>query len=481
MTFFQNCSWWLLIILLVVDSVAVEPPPAAGDALQLWSCNASSIRQLFAATLATPPFSLISLRAFETSKKLVVDLSGPSRAPGTLAHMWGEYSPTVSNQLWSVSGNAFASDYANGSCLAVATPSMGETLALAACAAGDPLQAFSLDDASGLIHFGGEGGLCVQAGGPEVSCAIAPFSSYTYCNSSAPIDDRIADLVSRLTPGEKAASLDSSVPAIPRLGVLSMHSGEALHGAATGCLPPALVAPNSTGCPTSFPAPVALGATFDVDLIRAVGGAIGREARALEAANVGALWLFAPNLNPSRDQRWGRAQEVAGEDSTLVSSYGVAFVAGIQAANESSYLLAAATLKHYVGYDLEGYIPRTDPLPRPASGTCDTLGGCQRWNFDAFPPSRDLEAYYMAPFVAALSGTQPARSVMCAYSAINGAPACGSPLLNSRIRDDLGWNGHVVSDCTAIELMGDAKYDSCQPPFPPVSCTPGGFVRSPRY
>jgi beta-D-xylosidase 4 len=107
-----------------------------------------------------------------------------------------------------------------------------------------------------------------------------------------------------------------------------MRSGEALHGVACGCLPAAAAAPGSTGCPTSFPAPAALGAAFDVGLVRDVAGAIGREARALHAdGGPGALWLFAPNLNPARDPRWGRGQEVS-------ARYGEAFVAGLQGTNE---------------------------------------------------------------------------------------------------------------------------------------------------
>ena len=449
-----------------------DSPPAAGDGLQLWTCNASSIRQNFTVlpSSAGPPFVFLSLSAH---RSLVLDLAGPSRAVGTPAHMWGRYTPEVSNQLWSLAGSALASDFAAGLCLAAESTNLGALLALATCSAGDPLQAFTADVVTGLIHFGASA-LCVQAGGPGISCALPPFSTYTYCNSSASLEARVADLVSRLTLEEKVAALDSGVPAISRLGVPSLHSGEALHGAATGCLPPNLVAPNSTGCPTSFPAPVALGATFDVGTIRAVGGAIGREARALEAAGIGALWLFAPNVNPSRDQKWGRCQEVAGEDSTVVSNYAVAFVSGLQGYGESSFLLAAATLKHYGIYDMEGFIPRTDPLPRPATAACDTPGGCQRWNFDASPSARDFNAYYMAPFTAVMSSVR-ARSVMCAYSALYGEAACGSPSLNTRLRGDLAWDGHVVSDCTAIELMGDEKWDSCQPPFPPLTCEPDGF------
>ena len=89
-----------------------------------------------------------------------------------------------------------------------------------------------------------------------LSCSDPPLSSYPYCNTSLPVDLRVADLLARMSPDEKVAILDAGVPAISRLGLPSMSSGEALHGACSGCLSP-------DKCPTSFPAPIALGAAFD--------------------------------------------------------------------------------------------------------------------------------------------------------------------------------------------------------------------------
>ena len=178
---------------------------------------------------------------------------------------------------------------------------------------------------------------------------------------------------------EQAAALDTSVPAIPRLGVPALPSGEALHGVACGCISPP-PADNNTGCPTSFPSPAALGSAFDPALWQAVGEAIGLEARALYNAGAnGALRLFAPNINLARDPRWGRNQEVpgewgsivaltmpwplkltasgaatmsrcAGEDPAVVSAYAQAFISGLQGASKDApdprYMLAAATAKH---------------------------------------------------------------------------------------------------------------------------------------
>ncbi len=101
---------------------------------------------------------------------------------------------------------------------------------------------------------------------------------YDFCNVSLPLDDRVASLVGLMTPEEKCSSLDTSNPAIPRLGVPTLPGGEGLHGVACGCGAPFGA---STGCPTSFPHATLLGAAFDKQLYSNVGSAIGLEARGL--------------------------------------------------------------------------------------------------------------------------------------------------------------------------------------------------------
>ena len=168
--------------------------------------------------------------------------------------------------------------------------------------------------------------------------------------------------------------------------------------------------------------------------------------------------------------------QVPSEDSTVVSHYATNFISGLQGKGgpDPRYLLAASTAKHFIAYDLEGFIPRTDPLPRPPTGTCDTPGGCQRWNFDASPRPEDLSGYYSPPFQAAIAAG--VRSIMCAYSGIYGQPSCATDLIQSILRPNASsWDGHVVSDATAIELMGDSKWDDCKPPYPPLTCTPEPF------
>jgi beta-glucosidase len=98
--------------------------------------------------------------------------------------------------------------------------------------------------------------LTTAAAAAALSCADPPLNTYPYCNTSLPVELRVADLLARMSLDEKASILDAGVPAIARLGLPSMSSGEALHGACTGCISP-------DKCATSFPAPIALGAAFD--------------------------------------------------------------------------------------------------------------------------------------------------------------------------------------------------------------------------
>eukprot|EP00054_Salpingoeca_dolichothecata_P016214 m.94675 g.94675 ORF g.94675 m.94675 type:complete len:813 (+) comp21873_c0_seq1:123-2561(+) len=297
---------------------------------------------------------------------------------------------------------------------------------------------------------------------------------YPFCNTSLPIDQRLDDLIERMTFAEKTNALDTGNPDIPRLGVPRLPGGEGLHGVASSCAAPLS---NATGCPTSYPCPTALGATLDKQLWNRVGHAIGLEARALVNQGVAGIYLFTPNINLVRDPRWGRIQEVMSEDPTINSEYAKAYISGFQygsnSSNTSGYLLAAATAKHWLAYDLEGYIPRTDPQPRPESGTCDTGGGCQRWNFDAKPPLKDLQEFYLPPFQGAAAVN--VRSMMCAYSGINGQPACSSDLNKQIAMAQWQWDGFFVSDCTALELMQDKKWDNCKPPYPPTHCVGDPF------
>lgn len=500
------------VSILLLYPTATVSLPSVGDTLGLWTCTLFPDRQMYDYIPTNNPSNpslvmhMIVHGTENDNPPLVWDIAGPSNSSGTSIHVWGSYTPIHTNQQWifvpvpSTSYIQLQSVYDINNCVGVESPGgIGASVNIYPCNATDSLQYFLYDNTQNILQWGNDNSLCIQAGNNTPSCDMVPFNTYPYCNSSLPVEDRLDDLLKRMTLSEKIMAMDSSVPSIPRLGIGSMHSGEALHGAATGCLSNPV--PGSTGCPTSFPCPLGLSATFDTDLWANIGKVIGTESRALYNQNIGSLWVFAPNINSAVNPNWGRNQEVPGEDVTIVTSYAKYFIGGLQgyyssttttttntsirnnniffssnvssSSSSSDYLLVASTAKHAFVYSLEGYIPRIDPTPRPVSGTCDTPSGCQRWNYDAYPPSTDLQNYYMVPFQTAVN--IGVRSIMCAYNAVYGAPACGSSLVNTELRGVLEWDGHLVSDCTAIELMGDAKYDNCNPPYPPINCIPDWF------
>ena len=274
--------------------------PAVGDNVGVFYCGSTAGAQRFSLGAA----HIIANGTEGSNPPLVFDIAGPSNASGTPIHIWGSYSPVHPSQTWSVSASAVTSLY-NDMCLAVTELSVSAPLVIERCNASAPTQRLTYNAANGTFSLSAAPGLCLQAANTSLSCQQPPLSALPFCNASLPVAARVADMVSRMTPAERAAALDSSVPAIGRLGLPAMPSGEGLHGLVTGCF-----YGNGTGCPTGFPCPMALGATFDAGLWGDVGAAIGVEARAFANAGRGGLWLFAPNLNPARDPRWGRNQEV---------------------------------------------------------------------------------------------------------------------------------------------------------------------------
>lgn len=162
-------------------------------------------------------------------------------------------------------------------------------------------------------------------------------------NPSLSVDERVSDLISRLTLEEKVNQLMNNTAAIDRLGIPPYsYWNEALHGVAR------------SGVATVFPQAIGLGATFDKDLAYRVSSAISDEARALYNAakakgyykQYGGLTFWTPNINIFRDPRWGRGQETYGEDPFLTASLGTAFVIGLQGDNPD-YLKTAACAKHF--------------------------------------------------------------------------------------------------------------------------------------
>src|SRR5215210_695118 len=176
---------------------------------------------------------------------------------------------------------------------------------------------------------------------------------------------------------------------------------------------------------TSFPAQPGVGSAWDKALVREIGRITAIEARALGYTNI-----YAPILDVARDQRWGRMEEVYGEDPYLVSRLGVEMVRGLQ----ENYTVAA-TAKHYAVYSnnkgaREGQA-RTDPQTSP----------------------REVENVFLPSFKAAIK-EGGALGVMSSYNDYNSIPVTGSHYwLTERLRNEFGFRGYVVSDSAAVEYL----------------------------
>jgi beta-glucosidase len=246
-----------------------------------------------------------------------------------------------------------------------------------------------------------------------------------YLNPDIPIDQRVNDLVSRMTLEEKVSQMVHVAPAIERLGVPEYNWwNECLHGV------------GRAGIATVYPQAIGLASTWNVELMAQVATAISDEARAKhhEALRQGdrgiykGLTFWTPNINIFRDPRWGRGQETYGEDPYLTARMGVTFVRGLQG-DDPRYLKLVATPKHFAVHS----------GPEHA-----------RHHFNAVASDRDLLLTYLPAFEACVR-EGGAASVMGAYNRTNGEPCCASPtLLQKTLREGWGFEGYVVSDCWAI-------------------------------
>jgi beta-glucosidase len=259
----------------------------------------------------------------------------------------------------------------------------------------------------------------------SVAQTAEPSSALPYLNPSLSLNERVDDLVGRMTLEEKASQLVNQARAIPRLQVPAYDWwSEALHGVA------------NAGTATVFPEPIGLAATFDAPLIHDMAIVISTEARAKHNQAVRAgrrdimegLDFWSPNINIFRDPRWGRGQETYGEDPFLTGRMGVAFVTGMQG-DDPKYFRVISTPKHFAVHS----------GPEPS-----------RHMINVEVSKHDMEDTYLPAFRAAVTEGK-AESVMCAYNRINGEPACANTfLLKDQLRGAWKFNGYVVSDCDAI-------------------------------
>ena len=235
---------------------------------------------------------------------------------------------------------------------------------------------------------------------------------------------RAEEMVGQMTLEEKISQMVHAAPAVERVGIPSYNWwNEALHGVARA------------GTATVFPQPIGLAATFDDQMLQQIGDVVSTEGRAKYNAYqrqedhgiYKGLTFWSPNVNIFRDPRWGRGHETFGEDPMLTGRMGAAYIRGLQGEDER-YLKAAACAKHFAVHSgPEGL----------------------RHSFDARVSKKDLYETYLPAFQDCVDAE--VEAVMGAYNRVDGEPCCGSRrLLDELLRGEMGFAGHVVSDCGAI-------------------------------
>ena len=248
---------------------------------------------------------------------------------------------------------------------------------------------------------------------------VAPMQD-EFSEQQPPLDDLIRHGMGQLTrvfgtrpvpvsAGMRAlAGLQARIMTASRFGIPAIAHEECLTGFAAWTA-------------SIFPTPLAWGASFDAGLVREMATAIGTSMQA-----TGVHQGLAPVLDVSRDSRWGRTEETIGEDPYLVGMIGTAYVSGLQSAG------VHATLKHFAGYSASRAGRNMAPV---------AMG------------SRELRDVILPPFEMAIR-LGGARAVMSSYTDIDGVPATGDrELIAGILRDELGFDGVVVSDYYAVSFL----------------------------
>jgi len=256
-----------------------------------------------------------------------------------------------------------------------------------------------------------------------------------YTDASISVEQRVADLVLRMSLSEKVGQMCNGAQAIPRLGVPSYdYWNECLHGVARA------------GTATVFPQAIGMAASWNSQLMHTVADVIATEARAKNnkaraknpnTARYFGLTFWTPNINIFRDPRWGRGHETYGEDPFLTGTLGVSFIKGIQG-DDPKYYKALACAKHFAVH----------------SGPEKS-----RHVFNAEPTKRDLYETYLPHFEMAVRQGK-VGNIMSVYNAIDGIPGPANKfLLTDILRDKWGFDGHVVSDCGGVrDVYANHKY-----------------------
>lgn len=299
-------------------------------------------------------------------------------------------------------------------------------------------------------------GACALAGvlaaAPALDTDGAPQSSTNpFQDPNLPDEERITDLIGRMTLEEKIAAMGRSA-AVPRLGVKGSPHIEGYHGVAQGG--PSNWGRRNPTATTQFPQAYGLGSTWNPELIRRVAAQEAFEARYLfQGAKYdrAGIIIRAPNADLARDPRWGRTEEVYGEDPYLVGTLATAFTRGLQG-DHPRYWMAASLLKHFLANSNENDRSRSSS------------------NFD----ERLWREYYAKPFEMAVRAGG-SRAMMAAYNAVNGTPAHVHPMLREIVMSEWGLDGIICTDGGGLGLLVTAHEAFSDLPTAAAACIRAGI------
>lgn len=261
------------------------------------------------------------------------------------------------------------------------------------------------------------------------------FKNTPLWNNQLSIEERLDFLISELTLEEKITCLTTGCPEIERLGIKASYmGGEAAHG--IEARHDQIFNAGEPEPTTSFTQPIGMSGSFDRELIKECGRAVGEEARALFSRNGGGgLCRWAPTIDMERDPRWGRTEEAYGEDPYLTGEMASAYIRGMRG-NHPFYLQCGATLKHFYANNVEE----------------------DRIKISSSLDMRNKYEYYLEPFRKAIT-EGGAEAVMTSYNEINGVPAIVNTEVQKLLKDTYGLPGHVVCDGGDFQqTVNDHKY-----------------------
>ena len=241
---------------------------------------------------------------------------------------------------------------------------------------------------------------------------------YPFQNPDLPTEQRIDNILSLMTIDEKVDILGTQT-GVPRLGIANIGSSEGIHGVVQRGGGKRNLTPIPT---TQFPQPPGMGETWDPEIVRKAAGVEGYEARYISQTpkySRQILMLWGPQSDLARDPRWGRSEEVYGEDPFFNGTMATAFVKGLQG-DDPKYWQSAALLKHFLANSNEN----------GRSGSSS--------DFD----ERLFREYYSVPFRMAFEDGG-AKAVMASYNAWNGTPMTIHPILDSILTKQ--WGVEILS------------------------------------